>query len=146
MFNPLTPSEVVTAIGVTLRAAARSEDPSDEFSRDQLMSAYSATRHLAVELERYRPEFARFTDAVAARLQAAAAADGAGGLAEPLTAGAARIDAEPTTAAVGAALAELLAQLDEDGSAAALAVRGELHALLRELADREVELLAEALA
>lgn len=146
MFNQLTPSDVVTAIGTTLRASARSDDSSDEFSRDQLMSAYSATRHLAVELESYGPEFIRFIDAAATRLQDAAAADGAGALAKPLTAAAARIEAESTTAAVGAALSDLLAHLGEDGSPVALQVRSELHGLLRELADREVELLAEALA
>ena len=53
MFNPLTPSEMVTAIGLAARTAARGEGELDEFDRGQLMSAYSATRHLAIEIDRF---------------------------------------------------------------------------------------------
>jgi hypothetical protein len=141
MFNQLTPTDIVGAIGVTLRDAARSEDRSDEFSRDQLLSAYSATRHLAVELSSYGAEFAAFTHAVAGRIRA----DADGDLAELRTQTAARIDGEPDVAIVGAALADLLAVLRDDDSPTARALRAEIHALLRGLADREVDLLADAL-
>ena len=60
MFNQLTPSEVVTAIGATLRGAARGEGQASDFGRDQLMSAYSATRHLRVELVEYPPVWSAF--------------------------------------------------------------------------------------
>ena len=143
MFNQLTPTDIVGAIGVTLRDAARSEDRSDEFSRDQLLSAYSATRHLAVELSSYGPEFAAFTQGVAVRIRADTDADG--DLAELLSQTAARIDGDPDVATVGAALADLLAALRSDDSPSATALRAEIHTLLRGLADREVDLLADAL-
>ena len=50
MFNPLTPSEMVAAIGMAARTTARGDGELDEFDRGQLMSAYSATRHLAIEI------------------------------------------------------------------------------------------------
>src|ERR1700761_6626218 len=56
MFNPLTPSEMVSAIGLAARAAARSETELDDFDRGQLMSAYSATRHLAIEIASFAAE------------------------------------------------------------------------------------------
>src|SRR6202042_1663594 len=64
MFNQLTAAEVVSAIGTTLRGAARSDEQASDFERDQLMSAYSATRHLSVELATYPPELARFRGAL----------------------------------------------------------------------------------
>ena len=56
MFNPLTPSEMVSAIGLAARATARSESELDDFDRGQLMSAYSATRHLAIEIASFSAE------------------------------------------------------------------------------------------
>lgn len=47
VLNQLTPSETVTAIGVTVRTAARGDAQTSDFEPDQMMSAYSATRHLA---------------------------------------------------------------------------------------------------
>ena len=57
------------------------------------MSAYSASRHLAVELNSYGPECGRFTQAVLARLQDAG--DG------PARVAIERIEADGSTAAVG---------------------------------------------
>lgn len=142
MFNQLTPTEIVVAIGATARQAARSEGPSSDFERDQLMSAYSATRHLAVELSSYGPELIRFAQTVAG------AVDGA-----RLSAGdperdriASELAAMTDAAAIGAAICELLDGLRQDDSPEAERLRSEIHASLRELADREVELLADALA
>jgi hypothetical protein len=137
MFNQLTPAEVVGAIGTTVRTAARSDGPTSDFDRDQLMSAYSATRHLAVELSAYEPELSRFTEAVARSVRAAAlpgALEIAAGLGD---AGDPRV--------VGASLCELLDRLREERLPQAIALRGEIHARLRALADREVDLLADAL-
>jgi hypothetical protein len=143
VFNSLTPAEVVTAIGLAARRAARSEAPSGDFERDQLMSAYSATRHLAGELAGYGPEWERFRAAVAERLSAAAAGEDLG---RRLRAGAVAVEREEGTAAVGAALAELLADLRSSDDPAAAGVRADIRGLLRELAAREVDLLADALA
>jgi hypothetical protein len=143
MFNQLTPSDIVSAIGVTARDAARSHDPAGEFERDQLLSAYSATRHLAVELSSYGPEWTRFREAVTARIAAAIAAGDA--TTADLADFAARLEADASTAGVGATLGDLLAALRDDDAPAATALRADLHAELRALADREVDLLADAL-
>jgi hypothetical protein len=140
MFNQLTPAEVVSAIGVTARAAARTQGPTSDFERDQLMSAYSATRHLAVELSQYAPELRRFTDAVHASVRASDVTDRRDGLDEV----AARLE-QPDPYTVGTTVCELLDVLRDDDSPAAQALRGEIHVSLRRLADREVDLLADAL-
>jgi hypothetical protein len=141
MFNQLTPAEVVTAIGATLRAAGRGETEASAFERDQLMSAYSATRHLAVELSSYEPVFRRFADAVGARLRAGDVPD----LADELGRLARQLDGAPPPAAVGETICELFDLLDRSGSPQAEALRSEIHVYLRSLADREVDLLADAL-
>jgi hypothetical protein len=139
MFNQLAPSDIVGAIGVTARDAARGDDPGGEFARDQLLSAYSATRHLSVELTSYAPVWERFTSQAAERVRAAEGVDAG------LEAVAASI-AGGDVAVVGAAIADLLAELRGRDTPGANALRSELHALLRELADREVTVLADALA
>jgi hypothetical protein len=140
MFNQLDPAEVVTALGATVRSAARSTGPTSDFDRDQLMSAYSATRHLAVELSAYPPELRRFTQELT---QLLLEADGAAP-AVPVQAISGLRDA-PDPAALGAALCELLDGLRQADSAGARALRSEVHVRLRRLADREVDLLADAL-
>src|ERR1700735_2733706 len=65
MFNPLTPSELVAAIGLAARATARGDGELDDFDRGQLMSAYSATRHLAIEIESFRAELSARCAAIA---------------------------------------------------------------------------------
>lgn len=141
MFNQLTPPELVTAIGVTLRDAARSDGSASDFQRDQLMSAYSATRHLAVELASFGPELERFRQAVLERLGAV----DAGATSADLPAIAARLEADPSPGGVGGAVADLLAALRDDDGPAASGLRSEVQHLLRALADREVDLLADAL-
>ncbi len=140
MFNQLTPAEVVTAIGTTLRGAARSDDQASDFERDQLMSAYSATRHLSVELASYPRELARFRAALSELLSA-----------HPGVTGEVRGRAEAVIAArgiaeLGDALCELLAQLRSQDSDDARSLRVELRVRLRELADRETELMADGLS
>jgi len=144
MFNQLTPADLVGAIGVTARDAARSEHPADEFQRDQLMSAYSATRHLAVELSSFGPELERFRRAVVENVRRAA--DDDRDARDELAAVATRLEADGSTAAAGAAVSDLLALLRHQDSPTAAVLRSEVHTLLRQLADREVDLLADALA
>jgi len=66
MWNPLTPAEVVAAMGAPARAAARAPEPLEQWERAQLLSVYSATRHLAAELAGVEPH----TPVVAAELAA----------------------------------------------------------------------------
>jgi hypothetical protein len=141
MFNQLPPAEIVTAIGATLRRAARTEGAASDFDRDQLMSAFSATRHLAVELASFEPEFRRFKEAVAEQIRATnapAIGDQLGPIAD-------RLKAAPDGAAAGGVLCELFELLRQDGSEPARALRSQIHVHLRALADREVDLLADAL-
>lgn len=49
MFNPLTPETLITAIGNAAADAARADGPASDFTRGQLLSAYSISRHLAAE-------------------------------------------------------------------------------------------------
>jgi hypothetical protein len=143
MFNQLTPADIVTAVGTTLRAAARSEDRTSDFERDQLLSAYSATRHLAVELSSFTPVLEGYAAAVAERVRAAEVEDE--GLGTDLTAIAERLEADDITpAAAGDAVGDLLARLHDAPSAGGDLLR-DVRALTRRLADDEVDLLAEAL-
>jgi hypothetical protein len=141
MFNQLTPSEIVTAIGATVRGAARSDGQTSDFERDQLMSAYSATRHLAVELAAFEPEFRSFTATVAGLLHDVADPE----LHAELAPSAGALDVATDPGAVGAAVCEVMETLRARGSAAAEQLRTEVHVHLRALADREVYLLADAL-
>lgn len=120
MFEPLTPTEVVAAIGAAARAAARSEDPGDPFSRGQLRSADSCARHLAVELEHFDAERRTLADAVGGDLPTA---DGA----------------------LADALCALLERLRADPSPEAAARRAQVQRALAAMADREVALLAAAI-
>jgi hypothetical protein len=141
MFNQLTPAEVVTAIGATVRAAARSDTEASEFERDQLMSAYSATRHLAAELGTYEPELRAFTHAVLTQLRASDIPELGAELPRLTT----QLAETQAPAEVGKALCELFETLHRAASPQAEALRSEVHAHLRSLADREVDLLADAL-
>lgn len=140
MITPLTPAEMVGAIGEAARQAARSEAPLNDFQRSQLLSAYSGTRHLAVELESFPPAIAAFCNALADRIDAAPQAQ----LPE-LTAIASqlRLTADPQHA--GEVVSALLNLLRAHPSPAAAAVRADVQGALRDLCDLEVELLADAL-
>lgn len=138
MFNPLSPSEVVAAIGGAAREAARGDQAGSDYARGQLLSAYSTSRHLSVELASFGPELS--------------------GFAREISASAAHIDDEPDLAAVvagmesatdagelGDATCLLLDYLRASDSEAAKDLRVRVQARLRALADREVELLADAI-
>jgi hypothetical protein len=141
MFNQMTSSEMVTAIGVTLRTAARAEGQASAFERDQLMSAYSATRHLSAELAGYEPELRAFTAKVAGRLRSGPVPE----LGDERDRLATQLDGAPAAADVGATICELLERLAHAPSPEAAALRADVHHHLRALADREVDLLADAL-
>jgi hypothetical protein len=141
VFNQLTPAETVTAIGATIRMAARRDEPASAFDRDQLMSAYSATRHLAAELAGYELPLVQFTAAVAASIRACPDPN----LRGDLLSRADRVAASRDVAMLGHEIGEMLAALGCSSSDAATALQRELHGHLRSLAGREVDLLADAL-
>ena len=125
MFSPLTPADVVIAIGRATRDAARSSEPASDFSRGQLMSAYSASRHLGVELVSFAPELRSFAQELAADLPA--------------------LDRARSAHEIGDLVAAALDDLRGDPSPHAAELRARLHTALRRLCDREVELLADVI-
>jgi hypothetical protein len=135
MFNPLRPNEIVTGVGRTAQAAAASTGALDAFERGQLLSAYSATRHLAVELEYYSGAIESFTARLARELRAVPAG--------PLGDAARAIEHCHDGPSLGDALTELLSALRGRKDAEARRLRGLLHRELSELARIEVQLLAE---
>jgi hypothetical protein len=145
MFNPIAPSEIVTAIGRTALEAAGSEGELSGFDRVQLKSAYSATRHLGVELESFPPELIAFCARVGAAIERAGAElepderswldDLAARLVVAAGAGAAG------TPVVAEQVCEILERARGHQHGPWPALRGEMHSALRDLCDREVELL-----
>lgn len=132
MFNALRTDELIAGMGTTMRAAAAAAGPADEYARGQLLSAFSVSRLLAAEV--------RATPGLLAWLQGeldaalAASADPAAALARE------RVAAAADGTEVGDALVDLLAELRTEGRDQEL--RERLHAILRELAARELAALA----
>jgi hypothetical protein len=143
MFVPLRPAEMVTAIGRAARAGGRAEGEPTEFERGQLMSAYSASRHLAVELDHFGPERERLRDDVAAAVAATAARLAGDDPARAwLGAMLARSDDER---ALGEDLCALLAECRERSGEPWTTLHSIVRARLRALCDREVSLLTEVI-
>jgi hypothetical protein len=141
MFNPLTPSEMVAAIGMAARTTARGDGELDEFDRGQLMSAYSASRHLAIEIESFPAELSARREAIAGAVEEACAGDG-GTDAGALRGLASRLRASGDARAAGETIAELLDVCRDRGL---VALRGQIRTQLRDLCDAEVNLLADGI-
>ena len=142
MWNPLTPAEVVAAMGGPARAAAHAGEELGEWQRSQLLSVYSATRHLAAELAGVQPHVAEVAAALAGVLRAAPHDLAA---APRLTELAARLDdtADPRAMAELACLALDLVRADP--SPAAREVRAAVRAELARAVRLEVAVLADAI-
>jgi hypothetical protein len=140
MITPLTPAEMVAAIGRAARAAARTDEPLSEFERSQLMSAYSGSRHLAVEIEFFPPAVDAFCTGLADELDATPVVE----LPE-LAAVTAQLRDTADPRRAGEVVSGLLNLLRAHPSPAAAALRARVQAALRDLCDREVDLLADAL-
>jgi hypothetical protein len=141
VFSPLSPADVVTAMGRATRDAARSDEPASEFSAGQLMSAYSVSRHLGVELAQFGPVLRAFADEVAADLRRGDSLPYGSKLAASADELAQASDAQRVGDIVAAALDELRG----DEAPAAQELRVQLRAALRRLSDQEVEMLAEVI-
>jgi hypothetical protein len=137
----MSPSEIVSALGRTAREAARSEVAASEFSRAQLMSAYSASRHLAVELGAFAAEIEWFARAAARELRGAR--DGVGGV--NVSGLASELELTTDAQRAGDLVSQVLDALRHDPSSESANLRVRLHTLLRQLSEREVELLSEAI-
>lgn len=126
MFNSLRTDQLIAGIGATARSAATATGPADEYARGQLLSAYSVSRLLAAEV---RAEATLLAWLRAELLEALGSAPAA-----------ARIEAAPDAIEIGGVLVDLLAELRESGEDPEL--RARIHAILREMAERELVALA----
>jgi hypothetical protein len=123
VFNALTPVQLLAGIGQTLRMAAEAQTLED-YQRSQLLSAYSVSRLLASE------------QAAAAELLGwtRAALNGAlDGDERPASRAAREEIAAADGQAIGQVVAALLAALPREDP-----TRSRVHAVLREMTDREV--------
>jgi hypothetical protein len=132
MFNSLRTDQLIAGIGASARAAATATGPADDYARGQLLSAYSVSRLLAAEV---RAEAGLLAWLRTELLEALA---GSGAAAAVPTA--ARIEDAGDAIEIGGALVDLLAELRESGEDPVLRTR--IHAILREMADRELAALA----
>lgn len=129
MFNPLSTSEVIAALGRVLKDAAASER-SDEYGRSQLLSAYSVARHLAAEEAARERLDTWFRGELVARL----GDDGS------------RLASAAPVERLAEELCELLARLRSASDPESRRRLAAIRALLRRLCDQEVAALAEASA
>jgi hypothetical protein len=126
VFNSLRTDQLIAGIGATARTAAGATGPPDDYARGQLLSAYSVSRLLAAEVS---GEAALLTWL---RAELFDALDD--------NPAATKIEAAPDAVAIGGILVDLLAELRESGEDPEL--RARIHAILREMAGRELAALA----
>ena len=142
MWNPLTPAEVVGAMGGPAQVAGRSTQELTDWERGQLLSVYSATRHLAAELGAVEPHVPRIAAELAAALRTAppvmADAAALGGCA-------ARLDGETDPRALAGVACEALDLLRAAGTPEAAAVRAGVRTALKGAVELEVGALADAI-
>jgi hypothetical protein len=134
MFNAISTPDLIAGMGRTMRAAAGAEGEADEYARSQLLSAYSISRLLAAEV---RAEAELLAWLRGELLAALAEADGAEASAADSARG--RIEEAADSGAVGDALVDLLAELRQLPDSP---LRVRVHAVLREMATRELAALA----
>ena len=145
MFNPLTPSQMVTAIGLAARAAGRGQESLGRFERGQLMSAYSASRHLAIELDSFGAELREACETIAVAAAGATRHLGDPDESEAVRALGARIRTAGGPDQAGAAIAELLAVARTHAGEPWAELRDRTRGCLRDLCRNEVSLLAQGI-
>jgi hypothetical protein len=126
VFNSLRTDQLIAGIGATARTAAGATGAPDDYARGQLLSAYSVSRLLAAEVSGEAALLAwlrsELLDALGDRPVAT------------------KIEAAPDAIDIGGILVDLLAELRESGEDPELRTR--IHAILREMAGRELAVLA----
>jgi uncharacterized protein YPO0396 len=133
VFNSLRTDQLIAGIGATARTAAGATGAPDDYARGQLLSAYSVSRLLAAEVSGEAALLARLRGEL---LDALATAPD-----DPAAAAAAtRIEAATDGNEIGGALVDLLADLRARDEVPEL--RTKIHAILREMAGRELAALA----
>lgn len=128
MFNAMTQAELLAAVGRTMRLAAGQEGELAGYQRSQLLSAYSVTRLMASEQAAADELLHWFQTATARAL--------AGDDRPDVRAAQAGVSAARNGVQAGGAVSALLTALP-----GADPTRARLHAVLAELADREVRAL-----
>jgi hypothetical protein len=126
VFNSLRTDQLIAGIGATARTAASATGAPDDYARGQLLSAYSVSRLLAAEVSGEAALLAWLRSELLDAL-------GEGPVAT-------KIEAAPDAIEIGGILVDLLAELRESGEDPELRTR--IHAILREMAGRELAVLA----
>jgi hypothetical protein len=126
VFNSLRTDQLIAGIGATARTAAGATGAPDDYARGQLLSAYSVSRLLAAEVSGEAALLAWLRSELLDALGDNPAAT--------------KIEAAPDAIAIGGILVDLLAELRESGEDPELRTR--IHAILREMAGRELAVLA----
>jgi hypothetical protein len=126
VFNSLRTDQLIAGIGATARTAAGATGAPDDYARGQLLSAYSVSRLLAAEVSGEAALLAWLRSELLDALGDNPAAT--------------KIEAAPDGIAIGGILVDLLAELRESGEDPELRTR--IHAILREMAGRELAALA----
>ncbi len=133
MFNSLRTDQLIAGIGATARTAAGATGPPDDYARGQLLSAYSVSRLLAAEVSGEAALLAwlrgELLDALGPTTRRPRGEDR----------GAPTHDRRASRSA-GSSASHLLAELRESGEGPELRTR--IHAILREMAGRELAALA----
>lgn len=132
MFNALRTDELIVGMGRTMRAAAAAEGPADDYARGQLLSAYSVSRLLAAEVRAEAELLAWMKGEIRAALDASGDDD------EAVATARERLE-EADSIELGGVLVDLLADLRVRAPDSEL--RRRLHAILREMAVREIAAL-----
>lgn len=126
MFNSLRTDQLIAGIGATARTAAGATGAPDDYARGQLLSAYSVSRLLAAEVSGEATLLAWLRSELLDALGDNPAAT--------------KIEDAPDAIAIGGVLVDLLAELRESGEDPELRTR--IHAILREMAGRELAALS----
>lgn len=146
VFNPLTPAQLAAIVSSVLADSADWQRPLEPFQRGQLRSASSIGKHLSAELSGATAELLSFRDTLRTELQRAhadAAALGERSWAEAVERGRLAIETASDPRDVGMAVAALIdAGKAGTGGEAFARFRPRLHAMLRELADAEIDVLS----
>jgi hypothetical protein len=129
MFNALTSAELLVGVGRVLRMVADANGELEGFQRSQVLSAFSVTRLLASE----QLAAAELLERTRADLSEALAGDDRPAAAQARE----RVEAARDGLQIGDAIGDLLAALARPD-----ALRTRVHAILREMTDREVAALA----
>jgi hypothetical protein len=131
MFNALTSAQLLVGVGRVLRMVADANGELEGFQRSQVLSAFSVTRLLASE----QLAAAELLERTRADLSGALAGDDRRPAIEAKT----RVDAARDGLQIGDAIGGLLAALPRPD-----ALRTRVHAILRDMTEREVAALAQA--